>query len=201
MTGVDDAAEPAVDAIVSAVARELAIAGPSSYPTIVAALGRYTGALAEAGLLAPAPQPTKWWRVMGPDSHLWAETSSESDARSKMRPGDTLYRLWETRPAGRWLPVDHDDADDLARNCSNTVVLARDVAAAEEAGYPRHRWCVVTPRNIKIGPRGMRAHYVVAVDLTADELREMLLHDSVAPAFVIDGDPQVLHVTAEGRDE
>lgn len=85
-------------------------------------------------------------------------------------------------------------------NHENTVVLARDVAAAEKAGYPRRRWVVVTPRNIKIGPRGMRARYVVAVDLTATELTEMLLHDSVAPAFVIDGDPQILHVSAAEHD-
>lgn len=84
-------------------------------------------------------------------------------------------------------------------NCQNTVVLARDVAAAAAAGYPRHRWCVVTPRNIKIGPRGMRARHVVAVDLKADELRGMLIHDSVAPAFVIDGGPQVIHVSATGH--
>lgn len=84
-------------------------------------------------------------------------------------------------------------------NRQNTVVLARDVAAAGAAGYPRHRWCVVTPRNIKIRPRGMQARYAVAVDLTEDELTEMLVHDSVAPAFLCAGDPEVVRVTAESE--
>lgn len=82
----------------------------------------------------------------------------------------------------------------------NTVVLAHDTAAAEAAGYPRRNWCVVTPRSIKIGPRGMRARYVVAVDLTAAELEEMLHHDSVWPAFVMDGDPRIVLVRPGSAD-
>lgn len=79
-------------------------------------------------------------------------------------------------------------------NRHNTVVFARDTMEAAAAGYPRHRWCVVTPQNIKRGPRGMRARYVVAVNLSAAELSEMLHQDSVWPAFVIDGDPEIHHV-------
>ncbi|MFI8590130.1 hypothetical protein [Dietzia maris] len=66
-------------------------------------------ALPDAGLLAPSARPTRWWRVIGADNQLWAETSNEVEARSRMRPGDTLYRLWEAMPAShhqRWLPVD-----------------------------------------------------------------------------------------------
>lgn len=49
-------------------------------------------------------QPTRWWTVLAPDGTLWAETSDETDARNRMRPGDTLWRLWrredfELRPA------------------------------------------------------------------------------------------------------
>lgn len=81
-------------------------------------------------------------------------------------------------------------------NRYDTVVFARDTRAAAAAGYPRHRWCVVTPQSIKYGPRGMRARYVVAVNLSAAELSAMLHHDSVWPAFVIDGDPEIHHVGA-----
>lgn len=33
---------------------------------------------------------TGWWRVEAPDGSIWAETSSEKDARSRMREGDIL---------------------------------------------------------------------------------------------------------------
>lgn len=86
-------------------------------------------------------------------------------------------------------------------NRKNTIVLAPDVAAAAQAGYPRHRWCVVTPRNIKVGARGMQASYVIAVDLTDAEFTEMLLHDSVAPALLsAGGAPEVLRVSSERSD-
>jgi hypothetical protein len=39
-------------------------------------------------------QPTKWWRVIAPDGSLRAETSNEDDARQRVRPGDTLQRLY-----------------------------------------------------------------------------------------------------------
>lgn len=57
---------------------------------------RILGALRRtwAPLLDPPPgKPTKWWRVVAPDKSLWAQTSSESDARRRIRPGDTLQRL------------------------------------------------------------------------------------------------------------
>ena len=42
-------------------------------------------------------EPGRWWRVEGPDRELWCETSDEEEARESMRPGDTLYRLFEWR--------------------------------------------------------------------------------------------------------
>jgi len=38
---------------------------------------------------------TRWWRVIDPDGKLWCETSDEKEARDRMRPGDTLQRLWQ----------------------------------------------------------------------------------------------------------
>ncbi|WP_010540393.1 hypothetical protein [Dietzia alimentaria] len=74
-------------------------------------------ALHSALLLAPDPRPARWWRVIGADNQLWAETSSESEARTKMRPGDTLYRLWEAMPASQcqqWVPADLAEGDGSA---------------------------------------------------------------------------------------
>ena len=39
-------------------------------------------------------EPWRWWRVTAPDGTLWCETSDEQEARSSVRPGDTLERLW-----------------------------------------------------------------------------------------------------------
>lgn len=39
-------------------------------------------------------EPWPWWRVIGPDGALWAETSDRGEARAAMRPGDRLQRLW-----------------------------------------------------------------------------------------------------------
>lgn len=36
----------------------------------------------------------RWWQVRAPDGSLWGETSSEKEARSIMRPEDTLWKLW-----------------------------------------------------------------------------------------------------------
>ena len=41
--------------------------------------------------------PGRWWQVLGPDGTVWAETSVEHEARERMRPGDTLWRLWQRR--------------------------------------------------------------------------------------------------------
>jgi hypothetical protein len=43
-----------------------------------------------------------WWRVVAPDGSLWAETSSEVEAQSRMREGDTLERMWKTEPKVEW---------------------------------------------------------------------------------------------------
>jgi hypothetical protein len=50
-------------------------------------------------------QPGRWWRVMTPEGSVWCETSSEDEARSSMRPGDTLFRWWE-RKAAEWRPAE-----------------------------------------------------------------------------------------------
>lgn len=42
-------------------------------------------------------RPTRWWRVIAPDGSVWAETSDEDEARSRVRPGDRLERLFERR--------------------------------------------------------------------------------------------------------
>ena len=195
---MEHAIEQATDQIVAAIAREMALAGPQSYPSIVAILGRYTGALQAAGLIAPAPLREEWavqWARRGGEIRTYP-CDDEADARDCADDETTVHRY-----VSDWLPVERAKSD--AMNRQNTVVLARDVAAAEAAGYPRHRWCVVTPRNIKIGPRGMQARYAVAVDLTDDELTEMLVHDSVAPTFLWAGEAEVVRVTAEadGRAE
>lgn len=60
--------------------------------------------------------PTGWWRVVGPDGELWAESSDEVEIRQRIRPGDIIQRhmrhvkeRWETvvscrlcRDTGRW---------------------------------------------------------------------------------------------------
>lgn len=49
-------------------------------------------------------QPTRWWRVTrGKD--IWAETSSEVDARSRMEPGDVLWQLYDRRET-KWVQCD-----------------------------------------------------------------------------------------------
>lgn len=37
-------------------------------------------------------EPGRWWIVQAPDGSTWAETSVEREARSAVRPGDTLLR-------------------------------------------------------------------------------------------------------------
>lgn len=34
----------------------------------------------------------RWWRAVGPDGKVWAESSNEAEVRGLMRPGDKLYR-------------------------------------------------------------------------------------------------------------
>lgn len=189
MTGVEHSIEQAAEAIDVAMRswEYRWLDDPDDAPAVIAR------ALAEAGLLAPAPLREEWavqWVRRGGEIRTYP-CDDEADARDCADDETTVRRYLSD-----WLPVDRADGD--AMNRENTVVLARDVAAAEAAGYPRHRWCVVTPRNIKIGPRGMQARYAVAVDLTDGELTEMLVHDSVAPAFLWAGDAEVVRVTAEG---
>lgn len=47
-------------------------------------------------------KPDRWWRVVSPNGTVWCETSSEEEARSRMRPGDTLLRLF-IRTEERWV--------------------------------------------------------------------------------------------------
>ena len=39
-------------------------------------------------------EPGTWWRVLAYDGALWCETSDEHEARSRMRPGDRLQRMY-----------------------------------------------------------------------------------------------------------
>lgn len=50
--------------------------------------------------------PGRWWQVIAPDGSLWCETSVEAEARDRIRPGDTLLRLYE-RTEKLWRIVDH----------------------------------------------------------------------------------------------
>lgn len=47
----------------------------------------------------------RWWRVVDPDGSLWCETSNEQEARSFMREGDRLYKLW-VREEQEWREVE-----------------------------------------------------------------------------------------------
>lgn len=48
---------------------------------------------------------SRWWRVVGPTGSVWCETSSESEARAAMRPGDLLQRFWVIT-GSEWRDVD-----------------------------------------------------------------------------------------------
>lgn len=37
----------------------------------------------------------RWWRAVGPDGELWAESSDEEEVRRLARPTDTVQNLWE----------------------------------------------------------------------------------------------------------
>lgn len=50
-------------------------------------------------------EPGRWWRVLAADDSLWCETSDEAEARSVMREGDRLERLWDAKPQSRWRQV------------------------------------------------------------------------------------------------
>lgn len=50
-------------------------------------------------------QRGRWWRVIAPDGSLWAETSSEKEARMLMRPGDRLFKEY-VRTEQQWREVD-----------------------------------------------------------------------------------------------
>jgi hypothetical protein len=49
--------------------------------------------------------PGRLWRVIDPDGETWAETSSERDARSRMRPGDALVRQYVYEARTEWRDV------------------------------------------------------------------------------------------------
>jgi hypothetical protein len=76
---------------------------------VVVATGRMEAGVpqteAEAGdVMSDDWQPTRWWLVNDPDDKLWCETSDEQEARERMRPGDTLSRLWR-REEFEWREV------------------------------------------------------------------------------------------------
>jgi hypothetical protein len=60
--------------------------------------------IVSAGMIDTGWQPGRWFVVVGPDGEVWAETSDEADARSRMRPHDVLWRE-ETREQHRWRVV------------------------------------------------------------------------------------------------
>jgi hypothetical protein len=47
-------------------------------------------------------EPTKLWRVVAPDGSLWCETSNETEARDRMRPGDALLRAYQPVTSYEW---------------------------------------------------------------------------------------------------
>lgn len=53
--------------------------------------------------------PGRWWRVLDPQGHVWAESSDEAEVRASMRPGDRLERA-EKRTEWRWVETARDDA-------------------------------------------------------------------------------------------
>ncbi len=49
-------------------------------------------------------EPGRWWRVLDGDGELWAETSSETEARNAIKSapgGGTLQNLW-VRNESEW---------------------------------------------------------------------------------------------------
>lgn len=49
-------------------------------------------------------EPTRWWRAIGPDDELWAESSDEEEIRQLARSGDRIEHLWQTVPIREWRP-------------------------------------------------------------------------------------------------
>lgn len=39
-------------------------------------------------------KPGRWWRAVGPDGKMHAESSDEQEIRGFLRPGDTLQRIY-----------------------------------------------------------------------------------------------------------
>lgn len=54
-------------------------------------------------------EESRWWHVIAPDGSVWCETSDESEARQRMRPGDRLQRLY-IRSYGKWLEIGDEAA-------------------------------------------------------------------------------------------
>ena len=74
------------------------------------------------------------------------------------------------------------------------AVLAKTIRAAEESGHPSRDWLVITPRNANVRARGTRIDRVIAIDMTARQVSDMLAHPSVSPAWATHGLPEVIHV-------
>lgn len=44
----------------------------------------------------------RWWRAVGPDGEVWAESSNEAEVRERARTSDTIERFYITEPRGEW---------------------------------------------------------------------------------------------------
>lgn len=75
----------------------------SRYPCChVATFADMARAVQAAGLLAPGMRPTRTWRAVAPEGHIWCESSSEAEVRRHARPGDIVERLWATAVREEW---------------------------------------------------------------------------------------------------
>lgn len=55
-------------------------------------------------------EPTRWFKAVGPDGSLWSESSNEVEVRGVARPGDQIFRLWETAET-EWRPAGEPDEE------------------------------------------------------------------------------------------
>ncbi len=77
-------------------------------------------------------EPTSWFRAVGPDGSLWAESSNEVEVRGLARPGDQILQLWETAEA-EWRPAADPDTETLRKAIEYRKWLEEERAADDEA--------------------------------------------------------------------